>query len=97
MKNVISSQTRRCDEQPVGGVKAWWIWALGVTFVVFLFSFQTGYSASNLRVQQDIGLTIAQVSMVAAVYTWVFAVGQFFSGALLDRLGAGRVTWRTGY
>jgi len=92
MKNVISSQTARCNEQPVGGVKAWWIWALGVTFVGFLFSFQTGYSASNLRVQQDIGLTIAQVSMVAAVYTWVFAVGQFFSGALLDRLGAGRVT-----
>src|SRR5690606_22473083 len=29
---------------------------------------------------------------IAATYTWVFAIGQFFSGALLDRLGAGRVT-----
>jgi MFS family permease len=45
-----------------------------------------------MRVQKDLGLTVSQVGMVAAVYTWVFAVGQFFSGALLDRLGAGRVT-----
>jgi MFS family permease len=59
---------------------------------VFLFSFQTGYSASNVKVQQDLGLSISQIGMVAAVYSWVFAVGQFFSGALLDRLGAGKVT-----
>jgi MFS family permease len=91
MKHVMSNQRAGLADPPVGGKKAWWIWSLGVAFVVFLFSFQTGFSASNLRVQNDIGLTIAQVSMVAAVYTWVFAVGQFFSGALLDRLGGGRV------
>lgn len=82
----------KTDIPAPGGPRAWWIWALGVTFVVFLFSFQTGYSSANVRVQQDLGLTISQVSMVAAVYTWVFAVFQFFSGALLDRLGAGKVT-----
>jgi MFS family permease len=91
MKKVLSGKEQASADQPTGGKKAWGIWVLGVTFVVFLFSFQTGFSASNLRVQNDIGLTIAQVSMVAALYTWVFAVGQFFSGALLDRLGAGRV------
>lgn len=77
---------------PLGGARAWWIWILAVTFVVFLFSFQTGYSASNKSVQEDVGLTIAQVGMVAATYTWVFAICQFMGGALLDRLGAGRVT-----
>ncbi len=92
MTDVASRQRTIAAEHPEGGARAWWIWALGVTFVVFLFSFQTGYSTSNIRVQQDLGLTISQVGMVAAVYTWVFAAGQFFSGALLDRLGAGRVT-----
>lgn len=82
----------KADTPAPGGPQAWWIWTLGVTFVVFLFSFQTGYSASNVKVQQDLGLSISQVGMVAAVYSWVFAVGQFFSGALLDRLGAGKVT-----
>lgn len=92
MTDVASKARTEAGLPATGGGRAWWIWALGVTFVVFLFSFQTGYSASNLRVQKDLGLTISQVGMVAAVYTWVFAVGQFFSGALLDRLGAGRVT-----
>ena len=27
---------------PLGGGRAWWTWILAVTFVVFLFSFQTG-------------------------------------------------------
>ena len=70
---------------------AWWVWALAVAFVVYLFSFQTGYSIVNPSVQQDVGLTVAQVATIAAVYTWVFAICQFFGGALLDRLGARRV------
>jgi MFS family permease len=75
----------------LGGGMAWWIWALAVAFVVFLFSFQTGYSIVNSSVQTDVGLSIAQVGTIAAVYTWVFAFCQFFGGALLDRLGSRRV------
>lgn len=74
-----------------GGGMAWWVWTLAVVFVVYLFSFQTGYSVVNQDVQADIGLSIAQVSTIAAVYTWAFAICQFFGGALLDRLGAGKV------
>jgi MFS family permease len=37
------------------------------------------------------GLTISQVGTIAAVYTWVFAICQFFGGALLDRLGSRKV------
>lgn len=75
----------------IGGGMAWWVWILAVTFVVFLFSFQTGYSMVNSNVQKDVDLTIAQVGTIAAVYTWVFAICQFFGGALLDRLGSRRV------
>ena len=70
---------------------AWWVWALAVTFVVYLFSFQTGYSIVNPEVQRDVGLSIAQIGTIAAVYTWAFAICQFFGGALLDRLGARKV------
>ena len=75
----------------LGGARAWLVWALSVTFVVYYFSFQTGYAIVNARVQDDAGLSVTQVATVAAVYTWVFAFCQFFSGALLDRLGAGKI------
>ena len=70
---------------------AWWVWALAVTFVVYLFSFQTGYAIVNSNVQKDIGLSVAQVGTIAALYTWAFAICQFFGGALLDRLGAHKI------
>ena len=75
----------------LGSARAWFVWALAVTFVVYYFSFQTGYAIVNSKVEQDIGLSVSQVATVAAVYTWVFALCQFLSGALLDRLGAGRI------
>ena len=83
------------EQQPAearfGGAMAWWVWTLAVAFVVFLFSFQTGYSIVNGKVQADVGLSVSQVATIAAVYTWVFAICQFFGGALLDRLGSRKV------
>ena len=75
----------------LGGARAWWIWSLAVAFVVFVFSFQTGYAIVNPAMQTDAGLSVSQVATIAAVYTWAFAVCQFFGGALLDRLGARKV------
>jgi sugar phosphate permease len=75
----------------LGGAMAWFVWALAVIFVVYYFSFQTGYAIVNPSVQKDIGLSLPQVATVAALYTWAFAVCQFLSGALLDRLGAGKI------
>ena len=72
----------------VGGAHAWLVWGLSVAFVVYLFGFQTGYSAVNSSIQKDVGLTVNQVSSIATTYTWAFAICQLFSGALLDRLGA---------
>jgi MFS family permease len=75
----------------MGGRTAWIVWILAVTFVVYLFSFQTGYSIVNPSVQADVSLSVAQIATIAAVYTWVFAICQFFGGALLDRLGSRKV------
>jgi MFS family permease len=75
----------------LGGARAWWVWALSVAFVIYLFSVQTGYSIVNPDIQKSVALSVSQVATIAAVYTWVFAVCQFFGGALLDRLGAHKV------
>lgn len=85
------SITEAREREALGGAQAWIVWAIAVAFVIYYFSFQTGYSIVNPAVKQDIGLTVAQVGIVAAIYTWVFALCQFFSGALLDRFGARRV------
>lgn len=87
----VTGENQRPAGTVLGGAMAWWVWTLAVVFVVFLFSFQTGYSIVNPNVQADVGLSIAQVSTIAAVYTWAFAICQFFGGALLDRLGARKV------
>ena len=72
----------------LGGVRAWTVWLIAVVFVVYYFSFQTGYSIVSGSVQQDVSLSVAQIGFVAASYTWVFAIFQFLSGPLLDRVGA---------
>jgi MFS family permease len=89
--SATAIETRGQTSNVLGGAMGWWVWTLAVLFVVYLFSFQTGYSIVNPAVQQDVGLSISQVSTIAAVYTWAFAICQFFGGALLDRLGARNV------
>lgn len=79
------------SDEVLGGPRAWLVWTIAVVFVVYYFSFQTGYSIVNASVQRDTGLDISQVGLIAAVYTWMFAVCQFLSGPLLDRFGARRV------
>ena len=84
----MTSITAPSSESRLGSAYAWWVWILAVTFVVYLFSFQTGYSIVNPGVQKDASLSVSQVATIAAVYTWAFAICQFFGGALLDRLNA---------
>lgn len=89
--NTVSSKQSPVASFQLGGRRAWWIWALSVAFVIYLFSVQTGYSIVNPDVQKSASLSVEQVASIAAVYTWVFAICQFFGGALLDRLGAHKV------
>jgi MFS family permease len=78
----------RRRESRIGGPEAWLVWVLATTFVVWLFAIQTGYAVVSPDIQQSAGLTLAEVGLAATVYTWAFAVAQFFSGALLDRFGS---------
>ncbi len=75
----------------LGSARAWLVWGLAVAFVAYYFSVQTGYAIVNSSVQKDLGLSVSQVATAAAVYTWIFALCQLLSGALLDRLGAGKI------
>ena len=75
----------------LGGSKAWIVWSIAVIFVVWLFNVQTGYAILNDGVAKTLNLRIDQVGMIAAVYTWVFAIAQLFAGALLDKLGSRKV------
>jgi MFS family permease len=83
---MSEAQASRLDAQGRG--TAWLVWSVAVVFVLYLFGFQTGYSVVNSSIKNEIGLTVEQVALIAATYTWSFAVFQLFSGALLDRLGA---------
>ncbi|MEU7321387.1 MFS transporter [Streptomyces griseoviridis] len=72
----------------IGGVEAWLIWGLCTAFVVWLFSIQTGYAVVSPEIQKSASLTVAQIGLAGSIYTWAFALCQFFSGALLDRFGS---------
>ncbi|GII92166.1 MFS transporter [Sinosporangium siamense] len=74
--------------EPRATGKAWLVWTLAAVFVVWLFSIQTGYGIVSPEIQATAGLTVAEVGLAATVYTWAFALCQFFSGALLDRFGS---------
>ena len=70
-----------------GGVKAWWMWIIATSFLLFLFNLQTGYNIINPSLAKALSLSVSQVSAVASTYTVVFAVCQIFSGPILDRFG----------
>ena len=38
----------------LGGPRAWVVWSIAVAFVVYYFSFQTGYAIVNSSVQKDL-------------------------------------------
>jgi len=71
----------------LGGRQAWVNWLLGVAFVVFVFTFQTGYAVTNVDMNNQLKLTVTQVGIIGSIYTWAFAVVQFASGSILDKLG----------
>jgi len=79
-----SMDRQRFDFQPF---KAWLNWCLAVLFVILVFSFQTGYAITNLGMQADLSLSVAQIGLIGSIYTWAFALTQILSGSILDRLG----------
>ncbi|MGL5682528.1 MAG: MFS transporter [Marinifilaceae bacterium] len=74
-----------------GGGKAWFIWAIVVVFVLFLFNVQTMFSVVQGDIQKALHLSTQQLTIIAGVYTWAFAIFQFFGGAFLDAFGSRKV------
>lgn len=78
----------KIDIEPLGKVRAWVSWLLGVSFIVMVFALQTGYAVTNVYVADSLSLSLVQVGLVGSVYTWVFAISQFASGSVLDTFGS---------
>ena len=70
-----------------GGVQAWVNWSVSVSFVVLVFTLQTGYAITNVSVAKDLSLSMAQVGFIGTIYTFVFAITQLVSGSILDKIG----------
>ncbi|SDG08036.1 Sugar phosphate permease [Sinosporangium album] len=76
------------DHRTIGGAEAWTVWTLAALLVVWQFSILTGYGIVSPQIQATAGLSVAEVGLAASIYTWAFALCQFFSGSLLDRFGS---------
>jgi MFS family permease len=74
-------------QSKLGGGQAWINWLLATSFVVFVFTFQTGYAIASVGMKDDLNLSVAQIGLIGSIYTWAFAVAQFVSGSILDRFG----------
>lgn len=72
----------------LGGGRALWIWSIATIFVLYVFGVQTVFAIVQGSIQSDLNLTLAQVALVGSIYTWTFAVLQFFSGPILDSYGS---------
>lgn len=75
----------------LGGARAWWIWIILVLFVLYLFNVQTMFSVVQDDIQTHLKLTTQELTVIAGVYTWAFAIFQFFGGAFLDSFGSRKV------
>lgn len=70
------------------GVSAW---VIAVAFLLYQFSIQTAYSVISPTLASSLDLTLADVTLLAAIYTWTYAISQMFGGVLLDRFGSSRL------
>lgn len=75
----------------LGGPRAWWIWIIVTVFTIYLFNVQTMFSVVQGDIKSTLHLDESHLTMIAATYTWAFAIFQFFGGAFLDCFGSRKV------
>lgn len=63
--------------------RAWLIWLISNLVVIFS-NMQIIYTFISVDLEKELELTITQVALANSVYTWTFAVLQFFSGAMFN-------------
>ncbi len=71
----------------LGGLRAWIIWGVTTLYVITCFAISIAYGVTSTFIAKDLGLSLAQVGIIASTYTWAVAGVQLFSGSLLDHLG----------
>ncbi len=62
---------------------AWFIWLISNLVVIFS-NMQIIYTFISVNLEKELGLTIMQVALANSVYTWTFAILQFFSGTMFN-------------
>ncbi|MGY0145195.1 MFS transporter [Edwardsiella tarda] len=72
----------------LGGERAWLIWCVCTIFVLYVFGAQTIFAIVQGDIQSSLKLDITEIALVGSVYTWAFAICQFFSGPILDEFGS---------
>lgn len=75
----------------LGGPRAWWIWIIVTVFTIYLFNVQTMFSVVQGDIKSTLHLDESHLTLIAGVYTWAFAIFQFFGGAFLDCFGSRKV------
>lgn len=88
---TLQPSTVASSTPKLGGARAWWIWIIVVLFVLFLFNVQTMFSIVQGDIKSELRLTTSELTIIAGVYTWAFAIFQFFGGAFLDSFGSRKV------
>lgn len=64
---------------------------IAVAFLLYQFSIQTAYSVISPTLSASLGLGLGDITLLAALYTWTYALSQMFGGVLLDRFGSSRL------
>lgn len=78
-------------EIPSRRLRAWWIWIIVTVFTIYLFNVQTMFSVVQGDIKSTMHLDESHLTLIAGVYTWAFAIFQFFGGAFLDCFGSRKV------
>lgn len=89
--HLQAGQLPQTSGHRLGGPMAWGVWILTTVFVIYLFNIQTMFSDVQGDIKQALNLDLNHLTLIAAVYTWAFAIFQFFGGAFLDCFGSRRV------
>lgn len=75
----------------LGGPRAWWVWIIVTVFTIYLFNVQTMFSVVQGQIGEHLQLDESHLTLIAGVYTWAFAIFQFFGGAFLDCFGSRKI------
>ncbi len=91
MNTINTKPTTAIAGPRLGGPRAWWIWIIVTVFTIYLFNVQTMFGVVQGDIKSTLHLDESHLTMIAATYTWAFAIFQFFGGAFLDCFGSRRV------